>query len=89
MANRVTKTLHTNLRNIIGKCINQIQLMLTLVECPDSDCDMESYNIDMSCIVSHISRLKHNKSAGHDGIVSEHVVVIVWLYTYVYYSMQC
>ena len=48
--------------------------LIVLVECPDSDCDMESYNIDMSFIVSHISRLKHNKSAGHDGIVSEHVV---------------
>ena len=45
-----------------------------LAECLHGDRDMESYNIDMSCIMSHISRLKCNKSAGHDGIVSEHVV---------------
>jgi len=31
-----------------------------LVECSDSDCEMESYHIDMSCIVSYISRLKRN-----------------------------
>ena len=78
MVSRVIKTLYTNLQNIIGKCINQIQLTLTvfqadvnsrLAECSHGDCDMESYNIDLSCIVSHISRLKCNKSPGHDGIV--------------------
>ena len=45
-----------------------------LAECSHGDCDMERYNTDLSCIVSHISRLKCNKSPGHDGIVSEHVV---------------
>jgi len=84
MVNRVIKTLYMNLQNITGKYVKQIQLMLTpffkdevnsrLAKRSVGDCDMESYNIDLSSIVSHIGRLKCNKSAGHDGIVSEHVV---------------
>ena len=36
--------------------------------------NMNIFQINMSCIFSRISRLKYSKSAGHDGIVNEHII---------------
>ena len=54
--------------------IFQKEVKRRLDEHSGCDNDVHSYNINMYCIMSHIGRLKYNKSAGLDGIVNEHII---------------